>query len=369
MKKISFIFTLFVSLFCMACNEDEPIQGGEQVGGSTTIYPSGTEELPKGDGDFVYLQKATKGQGINLVLMGDGYTEADIQSGLYADDIKQIADFTFALEPMKSLREYFNVAMVYVESKDNSFDGTSGIMCTINSSSEQFYYTADDIARVEGTVDTYASVVPGLSKSNTVYGVICNTTQSAGITHTPGRTINDFEDFRAYAYCTKYNEYGYDMKVTWIHEFVGHAFAKLEDEYGWTSCSSSEQDTYRNFVAMAHHSGWAVNVSTEQDVTKSPWADLAADERYASENLGCYYGARSYNKVTSGRRTVAPNFYNPSWDNYNDYYYNSPSIMGNTYAETVTFNAPCRRAIYSWVMKLGEGKDITNEDFVAFDLK
>lgn len=360
-KKFHLILLLIFALPLSACGDGDPVENPSKPETETPTNPS-IPQVQSKDGKHEVRQTAKKGNGINLIFMGDGYTDKDIEAGTYDKDMNRFIEHTFALEPMKSLRDYFNVAVVYVASKNNSLDGNSGIKTSINDSAEQFYHTAEQVAEQESIIDKYAAAVKdGNSKTNTIYGVIANTQKSAGITHTPGRASGKCDDFRAYSLATKYNEYGYDEKITWIHEFVGHAFGKLDDEYGWKDSDTQSLQNYKAFLEVAHRAGWSLNVSASAQVGESPWADLV--EHYKGENLGCYHGGNSWNTCNG----AAVDLYNPSWDNFNDVYYNSPSIMGNTYASNVKFNAPCRRALYNLIIKLGEGREATLEEFLAFD--
>jgi len=52
------------------------------------------------------LQTATVGKGINIVLMGDGYTDRDmVDHGLYETLMNQAMEEFFDIEPYKSFRD------------------------------------------------------------------------------------------------------------------------------------------------------------------------------------------------------------------------------------------------------------------------
>lgn len=70
------------------------------------------------DKKFETLQTATKGKGIDLVLMGDAFTDIDIETGFYKQLMEFAMESFFTIEPTKSYREYFNVYMVYAVSRD-----------------------------------------------------------------------------------------------------------------------------------------------------------------------------------------------------------------------------------------------------------
>lgn len=73
------------------------------------------------DGKIVKLQQATEGKGVNIVLLGDGFTDRDFASGKYDKVMQQAKENLFNTEPMKSFRHLFNVYTVKAVSKNNVF--------------------------------------------------------------------------------------------------------------------------------------------------------------------------------------------------------------------------------------------------------
>jgi hypothetical protein len=76
---------------------------------------------------------------------------------------------------------------------------------------------------------------------------------------------------------------------TLLHEF-GHAFAKLADEYVNEERKWDDPESGKENLMGWQNSGYNRNVSIYSDVTKTTWADFAADRRYDFEKLGCYEG-------------------------------------------------------------------------------
>ncbi len=92
--------------------------------------------------------------------------------------------------------------------------------------------------------------------------------------------------------------------------------------------------------------GWWKNVDFTSDPTQVKWAQFIADNRYASENIGCFEGGLTY---WSGVWRPTEN-----------------SIMRYNAGG---FNAPSRYAIWYRINKLAYGEDWEGgyEDFVTFD--
>lgn len=276
------------------------------------------------DGEVVTLQKATKGKGINLVFLGEGFVDKDMgDNGLYEQVMRSAVDQYFAYEPLKSFRDRFNAYCVKVVSPNAEF--LSNAVHRINE---------DNAVCFE-----YASKVPGLENApyqmvSVIYNKGCN-----------GRsyTVMYYGD-RSYV--------GYMMSgVNEVlnHEVCGHGLGRLMDEYvegGYENLTlpASERDIMDEEWSTYK---WGANVDWRSNANEVRWAHFLNDSRYAGEGLGLYEGAYLYGK---GAYRPTEN----SMMRYND----SP------------FNAPSRERIYQVIMELSEGEDwvYNYEDFVAYDI-
>lgn len=72
------------------------------------------------DKTYSILQKSTKGKGINIVIMGDAYSDRLINDGTYNNDLSGVIDNIFKEEPLRSLKEYFNVYICFAVSENES---------------------------------------------------------------------------------------------------------------------------------------------------------------------------------------------------------------------------------------------------------
>ena len=73
------------------------------------------------DGKVIELQKATEGNGVNIVISGDGFADVDFTSGHFDDVMNKTLEALVSLEPIKSYRQFYNVYAVKAESKHNVF--------------------------------------------------------------------------------------------------------------------------------------------------------------------------------------------------------------------------------------------------------
>ncbi|MBO4768642.1 MAG: hypothetical protein J5495_03805, partial [Bacteroidales bacterium] len=282
------------------------------------------------DGEVVALQKASVGKGINLVFMGDAYTDRDIASGEYDSYMSQSVEEFFNIEPYKSFRNRFNVYVVRVVSRHGrTGDGYStalGTHATVNS------ITTGDIDKVY----EYALKVPEITgKDNLAIGVMVNSSSMRGITDM-SETLQSGIAF--YSSVNNLRDY-FGPLVR--HEMGGHAFAFLADEYSTNnaSLSQSEIDDYNR---VYNKYGWAANIDFTDNPNEVKWSAFLSDERYKDE-VGIYEGASG---VTKGVFRPSPN----SMMNQNQEY----------------FNAPSRWAIYKRIMEQS-GETASFDKFLEYD--
>ncbi len=134
------------------------------------------------------------------------------------------------------------------------------------------------------------------------------------------------------------------LESTILHE-IGHAFAKLDEEY------VTEYDLIPTALKIQkteeqNSKGWWTNIDFTNDLTKIRWADYVSDSRYAAQNIGAYEGAGQYQ--TGVWRPTENSFMNMNWGGY---------------------NAPSRETIYRRIHKLAYGAswEFDRETFKQWD--
>lgn len=294
------------------------------------------------DGKIDTLQQHAKGEGIPIVLMGDGFVDQELADGTYRRVMEKAMENLFTEEPVKSLREYFDVFMINAVSENNDFGMgyKTAFSCKL-AGGNSTVIKGDDVS-----VQVYVGkVLKEEKKRNSLAVVVLNTSVYAGTTYFGYQDGNGkFIEF-AIAYCpvieTLESEH---FRQVLVHEAVGHGFGKLEDEYVYLdkgNVTTLEMQRIRTMQA----NGWAQNVDFTASKDTVLWASFLTDSRYQNEHLGVYEGACTYPKGA----------YRPSED----------SMMNSN---TCAFNAPSRMSLYEKVMKIGMAvKQVSYEDFVAFD--
>lgn len=293
-------------------------------------------------------QKATKGKGINLYILGEGYDRAEHAIGGTADYwLERSVEAIFEIEPYSKLRDLFNVFIVYAHSpergvslfadKRQSRYGYKQVAPTKRSNAyfnaQEVYDTTKKSLQKMGLTDT-TKVMHFLMVVNS-----SNTGLFNGMMYT--KRVKEGETTRKIKVALNPTSGSFNSLI-W-HEFGGHCFGALADEY-------VPRKGAKPRLFTGDPTRLAPNIDVESDPTRVKWAQFITDPRYAHERLGVYQGAGS-------RRT-------------NLYRATETSIMRRGGNPNLRFNAPARAAIYKKAMELAYPDfKFDYETFVRFDLE
>ena len=302
----------------------ESVLGPEGLGYTSSDYSK--------DGEVMTLQRASMGNGINLVFMGDAYTDKDMaEGGLYETVMRQAMEEYFAIEPYKTFRDRFNVYAVKVVSPNGKVgEGSRTALGTVYIDNLKVNCDYDKCFE-------YAAKVPGLSLDNLTVAVLVNNWLDQG-------TCQFFENGPHQSSVAITSTQSNDPNLfgpVLRHETGGHGFAFLDDEYSTTDEAAPQYFIDQRTEAYDKY-GWYANVDFTNDPTKVKWSAFLADDRYKDE-VGIFEGGGTYGKGV----------YRPSQDSmmrYDDEY----------------FNAPSRWAIYKRIMELS-GETASFEKFLEYD--
>ena len=290
------------------------------------------------DKKFETLQTATKGKGIDLVLIGDAFADIDIETGYYGQVMDYAIEACFALEPLKSYREYFNVYMVYAVSRDTHIgfyyqSGKTALGVLLETDTWFDVYTA------RFRLPDYCDVpFAGRNKNIACAGVVVNAS-NGGVAYLQSPVIGPTYGFAGYNCNRSF------FKGTFMHEVAGHAFGLLGDEYvkysGTRPSEITEND--KSVLNNCQDRGWYLNVSLTDDPQAVYWRHLIGHPHYPYVGIheGGYYYPRG---VWRSEEKSVMN------DSYNDFY----------------FNAISRELIVKRIMEFA-GEEYTFEKFMAKD--
>ena len=293
-----------------------------------------TQKKYNPDGSVYNYLTATKGKGVKIVVIGDGFTKTDVTpGGKYDQAMQQAVEHLLDIEPFRTYREYFTAWVVRAVSNDNGIGDYSEGRDT------RFSARYESATSTAMTCDTtvcfeYACKAPIDNKLNeTLIILVTNSTRYAGTTYmyTSGASI---------AICPMAAKLPYEtFKGIVQHEAGGHGLAKLIDEYIY-SPETIPADRAK-WIRDHEKYGFYLNVDLTNDLSKIRWKHFIGLPGY--ESVGAYEGAYKYAKGIWRPEKFS------CMDDMRPY-----------------FNAPSREAVVKRICRLA-GIPYSFEEFLALD--
>ncbi|MDR1155195.1 MAG: hypothetical protein LBL04_10805 [Bacteroidales bacterium] len=303
----------------------------DRTGALTFSTGGDTREIPVVQGcagnywnhkEYILLSEHTVGSGVPVVIIGDGFDRVDNKKGdgIFDRVSRELADCFLKTNPLvKDLVNMFDVYAVVVESEESVC--VRGSKTAFNSGVGPDFDAAKRVSR---------EAIPGGLPATTCWIFVGH------------GMIGGYAYFGS-AVGGGIGIYSTDEGVStyWMaHEFTGHAFASLADEYvstpGYMGGVEGLRDHQRNDQC------W--NVSVTSDLTQVPWKDFIGLPGY--EEVGAYEGG----------------FYEPKgiWRPEDH------SVMVSLGSEGVYYNAQSRWLIYKRIHEVGD-VPYSFESFLEFD--
>ena len=230
------------------------------------------------------LLKSTRGNGINIVFVGDGYDAEDIARGRYLENMLEGMEYFFAIEPYKTYKDYFNVYA------DMAMSYESGVCSNVNiwrqtkfgttygsgdngrlgiNDADVFNYVLNDVSGSAITQQNMnQSLIICVPNDDGYEGVTAMYSSGAAVAFVPHSRFSYPNDYRGLIQ----------------HEAGGHGFGKLGDEYVyhrdniWTcACVCC---AHANVVMSDKALGWYRNLSLNGRYKEVDWSHLISDPRY-----------------------------------------------------------------------------------------
>ena len=232
-----------------------------------------------GDGEVIALNEATKGDGVDIVFLGDCYDAADIAAGNYLADLQEAVGHYFAIEPYATYKDYFNVYAVLGVSDDSGM----GTLNTIKDA--KFGSTFGEKNLVQPDMNMcfeYACKAPiDDNIAQTLIVLVENTTEYGGVCYMYG-------DGSAVACCPKSADaYPYDFRGIVQHEAGGHGFGKLADEYIYhnafiSTCTCTDGCSHVDEFMAGKANGWYANLELTGDMHEVGWSHFIFHPKYSN---------------------------------------------------------------------------------------
>ncbi len=300
------------------------------------------------DKEVKMLNVASEGRGVNLVIMGEAYSDRLIADGTYEKDMTAAMEQIFSIEPFKSFRHLFNVYMVIAVSENENYDQFTAFNFTYDRWKDGDGGDNDDIALYEYISQAVGQEEIGMYQNKNVTTLIVVNDYNDGVAMIQGGGGTDDE---YYDYPAKISGIGWvgksvdEQRFRYVvcHEF-GHAFAALHDEYVELT---GEMETWEADFKQYYqsHFGWWANVAFTSDPSLVGWCrflddNSGYDESEVSIIEGAFYSSGIWKSVVES--------------------------MMNSGGE---YSVPAREAIYKKIHKVAYGEDweYSFNDFVTWD--
>lgn len=230
------------------------------------------------DGDFEALFENQHEYGINITIIGEGYTRDDIESGLYKEALSGDIDRLFSIYPLSDYRQHFNVYLVYTISEDEGVSVEGGVEknTALSVSFDPSKSPPDNPFQWSNyKVRGYAKTDTLITKFNHVSFVSIKNPD--GLPMGGVATLSRALEGQAL--------YPTGSVGTMAHEF-GHAFASLGDEY---RVEDQEQFTDSIVENYKLRTAWFPNVDTIPEYHLVKWNKYRLIPGY--EEVGAFEGA------------------------------------------------------------------------------
>lgn len=296
-----------------------------EMNGYTTSCVVRQYDYEHAEDSYLTLQTATKGNrgGIDIVFVGDGWDGESISNGSYLDLVEYQTECFFAIEPYRSMRDYFNVYVTfplsqekgvntmytYVNNRFGTLQGMSSLVQGVirDMTSSQLFIETDEVQQY--VLDNTPVVQDNLWRTLVI--AVPNSTEYEGNT-----VFNN--SGMAISICPPSEQpYPRDTRGTIQHEAGGHGFAKLGDES--ISRNAFATATVKKYIEEMHGRGWYANLSTTGKLHDVSWAEFIFDPVY-SDYVDVYEGGYGF---TRGIYRPESN----SCMNYGIPYFNTPSRL------------------------------------------
>jgi uncharacterized protein YjdB len=231
--------------------------------------PENGEYWEHESGFKLWEHKEGYGHGVKITIVGECFSREDNKNdGVYETWCKKMALRLLKNDIIRNFRDYIDIYVAVAESPVSRINATTpGIFGTTVTAGTNFdaanTFTVTAFPELASAPNrSYILIANGMMGGWALFG------QPAGNCGSAWWSTDMGPDSRN------------DIGTYWMmHEFIGHGFASLADEYGYQGA----KDTY-SFDWQ--RSGMVRNVSNTDDLTKVPWKRFIGIEGY--EEVGAY---------------------------------------------------------------------------------
>jgi hypothetical protein len=208
----------------------------------------------------IFTQVQAQENRINIGIVGDGYTQAQIDSGLYDSHVDNILEGFFLEEPFRSLVPWFAVHRVYVASNESGADIPPDGIYVDTAFDAMYWYSGIERALWASSSKAGVAMLDALGYYPDLKLITVNHTKYGGLATSAAIAAGG-------------SDYASELM---LHE-AGHVFGGLADEY-WT-----DGRTYNGFEP------YQKNVTINNDHNTVKWSEYIGEE-----GVGIYEGGNGY---------------------------------------------------------------------------
>ena len=243
--------------------------------------------------EMVTLQKAVKGNGIDVVFLGDGWDGEAISNGSYMNLVQEQMEHFFGIEPYTTYRDYFNVYAGIALSQETGVNTLN----TYRYTRFMTIYGGGGCNNVESHLSVekdevfdYVLQHSSLQREDLPESIVIlvpNSTDYGGCTYV-------YDDGSAISICCPSEaQYPSDTRGIIQHEAGGHGFGKLGDEMILRNLFADSGT--KGMIDSYHSRGWYQNVATSGKMSDVPWAHFIFDPEY-SDYVDIFEGAMGFTR-------------------------------------------------------------------------
>ncbi len=263
----------------------------------TTYCAVEQKDYVYGENELVTLQEHTKGNGIDILFLGDGYDAEALASGAYMELVREEMEYFFALPPYDRFRDYFNVYAGIALSQEQGINTIN----TYRNTCFNTIYAGSEICGGSGPqlMPDDELIFPYITQTlkdtpftedklrRTLVILVPNTTEYDGVTYV-------YEDNRAIAICPRSTQaYPSDTRGVVQREAGGFGFGKLANEA--ITKNQYVPSSVASIIQEGQGRGWYQNVSLSGKMADVPWSHFIFDPRY-SDDVDIFEGAFDYTR-------------------------------------------------------------------------
>lgn len=244
--------------------------------------------------EVVCLQQHTKGNGIDIYFVGDGWTGEDLSNGSYLNICKEQMEHFFGLPPYDRLRGYFNVYAMMALSQER---GINTVNLFPNTKFQTLYTTIGmKLIANEEDIFNYVSSLTGHKRGEwfqegTMWKSLVILVPNS--TEYPGNTYY-YADGATIAICPPSNRpYPNDTRGIVQHEAGGHGFGKLGDES--ILLNKYAPDAVLVDIINYQYRGYYANLSVRGSLYEVGWGELIFHPQY-SNYVDVFEGGYGYTR-------------------------------------------------------------------------